>query len=108
MYVVNLLAPSCFLITVDLFSFMLPAQDVDRSLFKMTLILGYTVFLLSTNNLLPITGNTTPLISQLARSRMTFFFFYTLLLPKAIFYYYIFHYRSVYDKPNFSINKKDV
>ncbi|XP_043985173.1 uncharacterized protein LOC122838528 [Gambusia affinis] len=63
MYVVNLLIPSCFLITVDLFSFVLPIQSIDRSLFKMTLVLGYTVFLLSTNDLLPITGNTIPLIN---------------------------------------------
>ncbi|XP_054646084.1 5-hydroxytryptamine receptor 3E-like [Dunckerocampus dactyliophorus] len=63
MYVVNLLLPSCFLITVDLFSFLLPPQKVDRSLFKMTLILGYTVFLLIMNDLLPITGNTIPLIN---------------------------------------------
>ncbi|GLD49957.1 5-hydroxytryptamine receptor 3C-like protein, partial [Lates japonicus] len=62
MYVVNLLIPSCFLITVDLFSFLLPPQTVDRSSFKMTLILGYTVFLLIMNDLLPITGNTIPLI----------------------------------------------
>uniref|UniRef100_A0A3Q4I384 Neurotransmitter-gated ion-channel ligand-binding domain-containing protein n=1 Tax=Neolamprologus brichardi TaxID=32507 RepID=A0A3Q4I384_NEOBR len=51
-YVVNLLIPSCFLITVDLFSFIL-----------ITLTLGYTVFLLITNDLLPITGETTPLIN---------------------------------------------
>nr|XP_057929164.1 5-hydroxytryptamine receptor 3A-like isoform X2 [Doryrhamphus excisus] len=63
MYVVNLLLPSCFLITVDLFSFLLPPHKVDRSLFKMTLILGYTVFLLIMNDLLPITGNTIPLIN---------------------------------------------
>uniref|UniRef100_A0A4W6D908 Neurotransmitter-gated ion-channel transmembrane domain-containing protein n=1 Tax=Lates calcarifer TaxID=8187 RepID=A0A4W6D908_LATCA len=63
MYVVNLLIPSCFLITVDLFSFLLPPQAVDRSSFKMTLILGYTVFLLIMNDLLPITGNTIPLIN---------------------------------------------
>ncbi|XP_010777546.1 5-hydroxytryptamine receptor 3A-like isoform X3 [Notothenia coriiceps] len=63
LYVVNLLIPSCFLITVDLFSFMLPPQTVDRSSFKMTLILGYTVFLLIMNDLLPITGNTIPLIN---------------------------------------------
>ncbi|GAA6219795.1 5-hydroxytryptamine receptor 3A-like isoform X1 [Lates japonicus] len=63
MYVVNLLIPSCFLITVDLFSFLLPPQTVDRSSFKMTLILGYTVFLLIMNDLLPITGNTIPLIN---------------------------------------------
>ncbi|XP_075342272.1 5-hydroxytryptamine receptor 3A-like [Odontesthes bonariensis] len=63
MYVMNLLVPSCFLITVDLFSFILPPQNIDRSIFKMTLVLGYTVFLLSTNDLLPITGNTIPLIN---------------------------------------------
>ncbi|KAM4629843.1 5-hydroxytryptamine receptor 3A-like [Polymixia lowei] len=63
LYVVNLLIPSCFLITVDLFSFLLPPQSVDRSSFKMTLILGYTVFLLIMNDLLPVTGNTIPLIN---------------------------------------------
>uniref|UniRef100_UPI0037E91D76 5-hydroxytryptamine receptor 3A-like n=1 Tax=Semicossyphus pulcher TaxID=241346 RepID=UPI0037E91D76 len=63
LYVVNLLIPSCFLITVDLFSFLLPPQSVDRSSFKMTLILGYTVFLLIMNDLLPVTGETTPLIN---------------------------------------------
>ncbi|XP_069009623.1 uncharacterized protein [Embiotoca jacksoni] len=62
-YVVNLLLPSCFLVTVDLFSFLLPPQSVDRSSFKMTLILGYTVFLLIMNDLLPVTGETTPLIN---------------------------------------------
>ncbi|KAL7396149.1 hypothetical protein ABVT39_001182 [Epinephelus coioides] len=65
LYVVNLLIPSCFLITVDLFSFLLPPESVDRSAFKMTLILGYTVFLLIMNDLLPVTGNTTPLINVL-------------------------------------------
>ncbi|XP_037626162.1 5-hydroxytryptamine receptor 3A-like [Sebastes umbrosus] len=63
LYVVNLLIPSCFLVTVDLFSFLLPLQSVDRSSFKMTLILGYTVFLLTMNDVLPITGETTPLIN---------------------------------------------
>ncbi|XP_077573944.1 5-hydroxytryptamine receptor 3A-like isoform X2 [Stigmatopora nigra] len=63
LYVVNLLIPSCFLITVDLFSFLLPPQKVDRSLFKMTLILGYIVFLMLMNDMLPITGNTIPLIN---------------------------------------------
>ncbi|CAL8393574.1 unnamed protein product [Boreogadus saida] len=60
---VNLIIPSCFLITVDLFSFLLPPQSVDRSAFKMTLILGYTVFLLLMNDLLPVTGNTIPIIN---------------------------------------------
>ncbi|XP_060889753.1 5-hydroxytryptamine receptor 3A-like [Labrus mixtus] len=64
-YVVNLLIPSCFLVTVDLFSFFLPPHSVDRGSFKMTLILGYTVFLLIMNDLLPVTGETTPLINVL-------------------------------------------
>uniref|UniRef100_A0A3Q2TZX1 5-hydroxytryptamine (serotonin) receptor 3A n=1 Tax=Fundulus heteroclitus TaxID=8078 RepID=A0A3Q2TZX1_FUNHE len=63
LYVVNLLVPSCFLVAVDLISFLLPPQSVDRSSFKMTLILGYTVFLLIMNDLLPITGDETPLIN---------------------------------------------
>uniref|UniRef100_A0A3Q3DWY6 Neurotransmitter-gated ion-channel ligand-binding domain-containing protein n=1 Tax=Hippocampus comes TaxID=109280 RepID=A0A3Q3DWY6_HIPCM len=62
-FFLNLLLPSIFLITVDLFSFLLPPQSVDRSSFKMTLILGYTVFLLIMNDLLPITGNTIPIIN---------------------------------------------
>uniref|UniRef100_M3ZUB0 5-hydroxytryptamine receptor 3A-like n=1 Tax=Xiphophorus maculatus TaxID=8083 RepID=M3ZUB0_XIPMA len=62
-YVVNLLVPSCFLVTVDLISFLLPPQSVDRASFKMTLILGYTVFLLIMNDLLPVTGDRTPLIN---------------------------------------------
>uniref|UniRef100_A0A8C4DVV4 5-hydroxytryptamine receptor 3A n=1 Tax=Dicentrarchus labrax TaxID=13489 RepID=A0A8C4DVV4_DICLA len=62
-YVVNLLVPSCFLIAVDLFSFLLPPESVDRASFKMTLILGYTVFLLIMNDLLPITGESTPVIN---------------------------------------------
>ncbi|XP_042340161.1 5-hydroxytryptamine receptor 3C-like [Plectropomus leopardus] len=63
LYVINLLIPSCFLITLDLFSFLLPPESVDRASFKMTLIIGYTVFLLHMNDLLPITGNTTPLMN---------------------------------------------
>uniref|UniRef100_A0A3Q2D108 5-hydroxytryptamine receptor 3A-like n=1 Tax=Cyprinodon variegatus TaxID=28743 RepID=A0A3Q2D108_CYPVA len=63
LYVVNLLVPSCFLVAVDLFSFMLPPESVDRSSFKMTLILGYTVFLLIMNDLLPVPGQRTPLIN---------------------------------------------
>uniref|UniRef100_A0A671Z4J4 5-hydroxytryptamine (serotonin) receptor 3A n=1 Tax=Sparus aurata TaxID=8175 RepID=A0A671Z4J4_SPAAU len=63
LYVVNLLIPSCLLITVDLFSFLLSPRSGDRSFFKMTLILGYTVFLLIMNDLLPVTGDKIPLIN---------------------------------------------
>ncbi|KAJ3586190.1 hypothetical protein NHX12_012591 [Muraenolepis orangiensis] len=62
-YVVNLIIPSGLLVTVDLFSFMLPPESVDRSAFKMTLILGYTVFLLLMNDMLPATGSSTPTIN---------------------------------------------
>ncbi|KTF76724.1 hypothetical protein cypCar_00025475, partial [Cyprinus carpio] len=62
LYVANLLIPSSFLLSLDLFSFLLPPQSMDRASFKMTLILGYTVFLLLMNDLLPVTGNNLPLI----------------------------------------------
>lgn len=63
LYVVNLILPSVFLVSLDVFSFYLPPQAVDRSAFKMTLILGYTVFLLIMNDLLPETGNDVPILS---------------------------------------------
>lgn len=62
-YVVNLLVPTCFFVLVDLFSFVLPAKSAMRPYLKMTLILGYTLFLLNTNDLLPGSGDTLPLIS---------------------------------------------
>uniref|UniRef100_A0A3Q3W5F4 Neurotransmitter-gated ion-channel ligand-binding domain-containing protein n=1 Tax=Mola mola TaxID=94237 RepID=A0A3Q3W5F4_MOLML len=64
LYVLNLILPSCFLVTLDVFSFLLPPQSVDRSAVKMTLILGYTVFLLIMNDLLPVTGNEMPLLNS--------------------------------------------
>ena len=72
-YVVNLIIPSCFLVTVDFFSFFLPLPSVDRSAFKMTLILGYTVFLLLMNDFLPITGNAIPIISKGFYLHMVFY-----------------------------------
>ncbi|KAJ1087411.1 hypothetical protein NDU88_000583 [Pleurodeles waltl] len=62
LYVVNLLIPSAFLMVIDMMSFYLPPHSVDRASFKMTLLLGYTVFLLIMNDLLPSTTNGTPLI----------------------------------------------
>ncbi|XP_051852440.1 5-hydroxytryptamine receptor 3C-like [Antechinus flavipes] len=61
LYIINLLVPSGFLIAIDALSFFLPAEDGNRPPFKMTLLLGYTVFLLMMNDLLPASG--TPLIS---------------------------------------------
>ena len=57
LYVINLLVPSSFLIAIDALSFYLPAESESYAPFKMTLLLGYNVFLLMTlNDLLPASG----------------------------------------------------
>ncbi|XP_020735630.1 5-hydroxytryptamine receptor 3E-like isoform X1 [Odocoileus virginianus] len=61
LYIMNLLVPSSFLVTIDALSFYLPAGSQNRAPFKITLLLGYNVFLLMMNDLLPASG--TPLIS---------------------------------------------
>ncbi|EFB29637.1 hypothetical protein PANDA_003756, partial [Ailuropoda melanoleuca] len=61
LYVINLLVPSGFLVAIDALSFYLPAESENRAPFKITLLLGYNVFLLMMNDLLPASG--TPLIS---------------------------------------------
>uniref|UniRef100_A0A8C6ATL5 5-hydroxytryptamine receptor 3C n=1 Tax=Monodon monoceros TaxID=40151 RepID=A0A8C6ATL5_MONMO len=62
LYVISLLVPRSFLIAIDALSFFLPAESENRAPFKMTLLLGYNVFLLVTlNDLLPASG--TPRIS---------------------------------------------
>uniref|UniRef100_A0A8C0CRD6 5-hydroxytryptamine receptor 3C n=1 Tax=Balaenoptera musculus TaxID=9771 RepID=A0A8C0CRD6_BALMU len=56
-YVINLLVPSSFLIAIDALSFYLLAESENCAPFKMTLLLGYNVFLLMTlNDLLPASG----------------------------------------------------
>ncbi|XP_077610689.1 5-hydroxytryptamine receptor 3C-like [Crocuta crocuta] len=61
LYIINLLVPSGFLVAIDALSFYLPAESENRAPFKITLLLGYNVFLLMMNDLLPATG--TPFIS---------------------------------------------
>ncbi|XP_049631827.1 5-hydroxytryptamine receptor 3C-like [Suncus etruscus] len=61
LYILNLLVPSGFLVAIDALSFYLPAENENRAPFKITLLLGYNVFLLMMNKLLPSSG--TPLIS---------------------------------------------
>ena len=56
LYVINLLVPSSFLVAIDALSFYLPAESENRAPFKMTLLLGYNVFLLNISDLLPATG----------------------------------------------------
>uniref|UniRef100_A0A2K6SML1 5-hydroxytryptamine receptor 3E n=1 Tax=Saimiri boliviensis boliviensis TaxID=39432 RepID=A0A2K6SML1_SAIBB len=61
LYIINLLVPSGFLLAIDALSFYLPVESGNRVPFKITLLLGYNVFLLMMNDLLPTSG--TPLIS---------------------------------------------
>ncbi|TKC52878.1 hypothetical protein EI555_003460, partial [Monodon monoceros] len=57
LYVISPLVPRSFLIATDALSFFLPAESENRAPFKMTLLLGYNVFLLMTlNDLLPASG----------------------------------------------------
>ncbi|XP_012496235.1 PREDICTED: 5-hydroxytryptamine receptor 3E-like isoform X2 [Propithecus coquereli] len=61
LYIINLLVPSSFLVAIDAVSFYLPAESGNRAPFKITLLLGYNVFLLLMNDLLPTSG--APLIT---------------------------------------------
>uniref|UniRef100_A0A8C2RFR9 5-hydroxytryptamine receptor 3C n=1 Tax=Capra hircus TaxID=9925 RepID=A0A8C2RFR9_CAPHI len=60
LYVINLLVPSSFLVAIDALSFYLPAESENRAPFKMTLLLGYNVFLLNISDLLPCASSCHP------------------------------------------------
>lgn len=66
-YVVNLLLPSIFLMVMDIVGFYLPPDSGERVSFKITLLLGYSVFLIIVSDTLPATAIGTPLIGK-ARS----------------------------------------
>uniref|UniRef100_A0A8C9D5N6 5-hydroxytryptamine receptor 3C n=1 Tax=Panthera leo TaxID=9689 RepID=A0A8C9D5N6_PANLE len=94
LYVINLLVPSSFLISIDALSFYLPAESENRAPFKITLLLGYNVFLLMMNKLLPASG--TPLISvyfALCLSLMV------VSLLETIFITYLLHMASTQPSP---------
>nr|XP_019591320.1 PREDICTED: 5-hydroxytryptamine receptor 3C-like isoform X1 [Rhinolophus sinicus] len=94
LYVINLLVPSSFLIAIDALSFYLPAESQTRAPFKMTLLLGYNVFLLMMNDILPDSG--TPLISiyfALCLSMMV------LSLLETIFISYLLHLATTQPPP---------
>ncbi|XP_029429480.1 5-hydroxytryptamine receptor 3A-like [Rhinatrema bivittatum] len=61
-YVVNLLLPSMFLLLMDVIGFYLPPDCGERISFKITLLLGYSVFLIIVSDILPATATGTPLI----------------------------------------------
>ncbi|XP_066109731.1 5-hydroxytryptamine receptor 3A [Saccopteryx bilineata] len=61
-YVVSLLLPSIFLMVMDIVGFYLPPESGERVSFKITLLLGYSVFLIIVSDTLPATAIGTPLI----------------------------------------------
>ncbi|PNI40586.1 HTR3A isoform 3 [Pan troglodytes] len=63
-YVVSLLLPSIFLMVMDIVGFYLPPNSGERVSFKITLLLGYSVFLIIVSDTLPATAIGTPLISK--------------------------------------------
>ncbi|KAM9332812.1 5-hydroxytryptamine receptor 3B [Pholidichthys leucotaenia] len=62
LYVVGLLIPSIFLMLVDVMSFYLPLNSGTRITFKISILLGYTVFRVNMTDELPATAVRTPLI----------------------------------------------
>ncbi|XP_055516469.1 5-hydroxytryptamine receptor 3A-like [Leucoraja erinacea] len=61
-YAVNLLLPSILLMLMDIIGFNLPPDCAERVSFKITLLLGYSVFLIIVSDTLPATAIGTPLI----------------------------------------------
>lgn len=64
LYVVGLLIPSIFLMLVDVTSFYLPLNSRTRIGFKISILLGYTVFRVNITDELPSTATRTPLIGN--------------------------------------------
>lgn len=65
-YTVSLLLPSIFLMVMDIVGFYLPPNSGERVSFKITLLLGYSVFLIIVSDTLPATAVGTPLIGTAA------------------------------------------
>ena len=63
-YAVSLLLPSIFLMVVDIVGFYLPPDSGERVSFKITLLLGYSVFLIIVSDTLPAPAIGTPLIGK--------------------------------------------
>lgn len=83
LYVVGLLIPSIFLMLVDVISFYLPLNSGTRIAFKISILLGYTVFRVNLTDEMPSTAVRTPLIGIL-------FFQYIHCLPFSQFYFVVY------------------
>ncbi|XP_075045724.1 5-hydroxytryptamine receptor 3A-like [Mixophyes fleayi] len=55
-YTVNLIFPSVLLMIMDMIGFYLPPESGERISFKITLLLGYSVFLIIVSDTLPASG----------------------------------------------------
>ncbi|KAM4015424.1 5-hydroxytryptamine receptor 3A-like [Anomaloglossus baeobatrachus] len=55
-YIVNLILPSVLLMIMDIIGFYIPPESGERISFKITLLLGYSVFLIIVSDTLPATG----------------------------------------------------
>ncbi|XP_043921979.1 5-hydroxytryptamine receptor 3A-like [Protopterus annectens] len=61
-YVVNLIVPSALVMVIDITGFFIPPESAERISFKMTLLFGYTVFLVLVNDILPPFKDATPMM----------------------------------------------
>lgn len=84
-YTVNLLLPSIFLMVMDIVGFYLPPDSGERVSFKITLLLGYSVFLIIVSDTLPATAIGTPLIGHHLWTYSTLIRIYTTKLFNAFF-----------------------
>lgn len=74
LYVVGLLIPSIFLMLVDVISFYLPLDSGVRIAFKISILLGYTVFRVNMTDELPATAVRTPLIGGISEHSLLVYF----------------------------------
>lgn len=70
-YTVSLLLPSIFLMVMDVVGFYLPPHSGERVSFKITLLLGYSVFLIIVSDTLPATAVGTPLIGTAGSAHLS-------------------------------------
>ncbi|OCT70524.1 hypothetical protein XELAEV_18037446mg [Xenopus laevis] len=61
-YFVHLIIPSAFLMVLDILGYFQPPECGERISFKITLLLGYSVFLIIVSDKSPVTSRGTPLI----------------------------------------------
>ncbi|XP_036419628.1 5-hydroxytryptamine receptor 3A-like [Colossoma macropomum] len=61
-YVLNLMVPSLMVMLIDVAAFAVPVNCAERIPFKVTLLFGYTVFLVLITDILPPFRDTTPVL----------------------------------------------